>query len=178
MGTPGDNGDQQGGHDADRGGPQGPDPVRYRTFRGRFTTPTAWSMGVALAAGCVLVVLIAEGPGATSTLNRVSIIAVGLFFALLTVRFAAVRAEPDRTGLTVVNYVRRRRLEWAEIIAVRFGSGDPWVHLDLADGTVLAVMAIQRADGEHGMSEARRLVGLIAEHGETADPDPGRPHDG
>ncbi|MBO0610173.1 PH domain-containing protein [Myceligenerans salitolerans] len=135
-------------------------------------------MGAALAIGCVFVALVAEGPGAGTTLNRVSTIVVGLFFALLTVRFAAVRAEPDRSGLTVVNYVRRRRLDWAEIVAVRFGSGDPWVHLDLADGSVLAVMAVQRADGEHGMNEARRLVGLIAEHGEAADPGPDHPHEG
>lgn len=151
------------------------DPDHYRTFRGRFTTPTAWSMSAALAAGCVYIAAVAEGPGADSAVNRVSIIVVGFFFALLTVRFAAVRAEPDPEGLTVVNYARRRRLEWAEIITVRFGSGDPWVHLDLADGTVLAVMAVQRADGEHGMAEARRLVDLIAERGEAADPDPG-PH--
>ncbi|MBE1874957.1 PH domain-containing protein [Myceligenerans sp. TRM 65318] len=135
-------------------------------------------MGVALAIGCVFIALVAEGPGAESAVNRVSTIVIGLFFALLTVRFAAVRAEPDPKGLTVVNYVRRRRLAWAEIVAVRFGSGDPWVHLDLADGSVLAVMAVQRADGEHGMNEARRLVDLIAEHGEAADPDPGHRRDG
>ncbi|GAB4085517.1 PH domain-containing protein [Myceligenerans cantabricum] len=157
------------------GGPAGPPAARYRTFRGRFTTPTAWSMGVTLAVGCVFIALVATGPGAASVVNRVSIIVVGLFFVLLTLRFAAVRAEPDPDGLTVVNYARRRRLDWAEIVAVRFGSGDPWVHLDLADGTVLAVMAVQRADGEHGMAEARRLVTLISEHGEAADPDlPGR----
>ncbi|WP_307816009.1 PH domain-containing protein [Myceligenerans indicum] len=178
MGTSADDGEHRDEHGEHQGASREPDTVRYRTFRGRFTTPTAWAMGAALAVGCVFVALVAEGPGSDSALNRVSTIVVGLFFALLTVRFAAVRAEPDRAGLTVVNYARRRRLDWAEIVAVRFGSGDPWVHLDLADGTVLAVMAVQRADGEHGMNEARRLVKLIAEHGEAADPGPGHPHDG
>lgn len=151
------------------------DAARYRTFRGRFTTPVAWGTGVVIAAGCLFVAFVARAPGAAGTLNRVSIIVTGLLFALLTIRFAAIRAVPDRHGLHVVNYARARRLEWAEIVGVRFGTGDPWVHLDLADGHVLAVMAVQRSDGEHGMDEARRLVSLVSEHGEAHEPhgDPG-----
>lgn len=154
---------------------RGQDP--YRTFRGRFTTPVAWSTGVILVAGCVFVALLGTAPGAQDPVNQVSIIVTGLFFGVLTVRFAGVRADPDPEGIRVVNYVRARRLSWAEIVTVRFAPGDPWVHLDLADGSVLAVMAIQRSDGEHAMAEARRLVSLIAEHGEGREPDadPGPP---
>ncbi|WP_344100440.1 PH domain-containing protein [Myceligenerans crystallogenes] len=154
------------------------DAGRYRTFRGRFTTPVAWGTGVVIVAGCVFVALVATSPGSHDLVNQASIIVTGLLFALLAVRFAAIRAVPDRHGLLVVNYARARRLEWAEIVAVRFGLGDPWVHLDLADGTVLAVMAVQRSDGEHGMREARRLESLVSEHGEARDPGPGHPHGG
>ena len=59
---------------------------------------------------------------------------------------------------------RDRELAWAQVVAVRFGGGDPWVTLDLDDGEVLAVMAIQRADGARGEAEARRLATLVAAH--------------
>jgi len=36
------------------------------------------------------------------------------------------------------------------------------VMLDLSDGDVLAVMAIQRADGAYAQAEARRLATLVA----------------
>ena len=69
------------------------------------------------------------------------------------------------------NVVYTTRLEWAQIVAVRFGGGDPWVTLDLDDGEVLAVMAIQRADGDRGRAEARRLATLVAERSATARDD-------
>ncbi|MGW2091146.1 PH domain-containing protein [Promicromonospora sukumoe] len=142
----------------------------FRTFRGRFGTPTAYALAILFAGGCTFVALAASGPGADAV-NRISIIVVGLLGALVAWRFGAVRAVPDPGGLTVVNYASRRHLDWPEIVTVRFGPSDPWVHLDLADGDVLAVMGIQRADGEHGMDEARRLVALIAELGEAPEPE-------
>jgi len=146
------------------------DDGRFRTFRGRFGTPTAYGLALLSVGGCTFVALAATGQGA-DTANRVAIIVFGLLGGVIAWRFGAVRAVPDPTGLTVVNYATSRRLAWAEIVTVRFGPNDPWVHLDLADGDVLAVMGIQRADGEYAMAEARRLVTLIAELGEAAEPD-------
>ncbi|MDR7380651.1 PH domain-containing protein [Promicromonospora iranensis] len=143
---------------------------RFRTFRGRFGTATAYGVAALAAGGCTFVALASD---TADVANRVAMIIFGLLGAVIAWRFGAVRAVPDPAGLTVINYVKRRRLAWAEIVAVRFGPNDPWVHLDLADGDVLAVMGIQRADGEHGMTEARRLVALIAELGEVDEP--GRP---
>lgn len=143
---------------------------RFRTFRGRFGTPTAYALALLFVGGCTFVGLAATGVGADAA-NQIAIIAFGVLGAVVAWRFGAVRAVPDPSGLTVVNYATKRRLAWAEIVTVRFGPNDPWVHLDLADGDVLAVMGIQRADGEHGMAEARRLVSLIAELGEASEPD-------
>ena len=67
----------------------------------------------------------------------------------------------DEGGVTVTNLVVVRRLAWAEIISVRFGGGRPWVQLDLANGDTLAVMGIQRADGDYAAGEARRLATLV-----------------
>jgi Bacterial PH domain len=82
-------------------------------------------------------------------------------------RFASVAAHPRPDGVDVRNLLTRRDLEWAEIVGVRFADGDPWVTVDLSDGDTLAVMAIQRADGEHGRAEARRLSTLVALHSRT-----------
>ena len=81
------------------------------------------------------------------------------------------RALLDERGLTVRNLVLVRRLEWAEVVDVRFGEGRPWVQLDLADGDTLAVMAIQRADGPAAQREARRLATLVARHTATGRDD-------
>ncbi|WP_240644024.1 PH domain-containing protein [Antribacter gilvus] len=143
---------------------------RYRAFRGRWTTPVAYVLALSLVVGSTVMAMAARGLG-TDPVNRASFIVFGLACAVVAWRFGAVRAVPDQRGLTVINYVRRRRLAWAEIVSVRFGSGDPWVHLDLADGSVLAVMGIQRSDGEHGMAEARRLAELVSEHGEAPEPE-------
>lgn len=99
--------------------------------------------------------------------DRVGFVAVGAAVGWVLSRFALVAAVPTPTRLTVRNLVSRRELEWAQVVDVRFPDGDPWVTLDLSDGDTLAVMAIQRADGEHGRAEARRLATLVALHTRT-----------
>jgi hypothetical protein len=103
--------------------------------------------------------------------DRTGMALVGLAVAWFCWREATVVARPDEDGLTVRNLLARRRLEWAEIVDVRFGGGRPWVQLDLADGDILAVMAIQRADGAAAEHEARRLATLVARHTATARDD-------
>ena len=96
--------------------------------------------------------------------DRASFIGTGLLVAAFCVLQARVVAVPDQDGLFVRNLVKRRRLEWAEVVGVSFGGGRPWVQLDLSDGDTLAVMGIQRADGARGDAEARRLATLVALH--------------
>ncbi|GEL97194.1 PH domain-containing protein [Cellulomonas terrae] len=103
-----------------------------------------------------------------STGDRIGFALVGGLIVWFLWRQASVVARVDDDGLTVRNLVFTRRLEWAEIVSVRFGSGRPWVQLDLSDGDTLAVMGIQRADGDFADAEARRLAMLVARH--TATP--------
>ena len=65
------------------------------------------------------------------------------------------------------NLITGRSLEWAQIVAVRFGGGPPWLILDLDDGDSLPVMAVQRADGRAAEEQARRLATLVALHSRT-----------
>ena len=99
------------------------------------------------------------GPG-----DQVSLVALGVALAAFLWRYASIRAVPDADGLTVRNLVVTRRVTWAEVADVRFDPGAPWVTIDLTDDDELAVMAIQRADGETARTEARRLGSLVARH--------------
>jgi hypothetical protein len=47
---------------------------------------------------------------------------------------------------------------------VRFPDGAPWVTLELDDADELAVMAIQRADGQVARDEAMRLARIVDRH--------------
>ena len=71
---------------------------------------------------------------------------------------------PDDAGLTVRNLMLTRTVTWDEIIEVRFPDGAPWVTLELDDGDELAVMAIQRADGQLARDEALRLARIVDRH--------------
>lgn len=105
-----------------------------------------------------------SGPNTVGWSDRLGFVVVAALIGGGLYRLASVSALPSETGLVVRNVLLTRRLEWAEILGIHFGSGDPWVLLDLSDGDPLAVMAIQRADGEQAVAEAGRLATLMALH--------------
>lgn len=143
-------------------------PFRPRAAR-LVCLPLAVSSFVFLAAIAVRLPQITGGTGGLG--DRVGFLLVGAGIAWFLLREAGVRAEPDETGLTVRNLMRRHRLDWPQIVSVRFGPDRPWVQLDLADGTTLAVMAVQRADGARARAEARRLATLVAHFTSTGRDD-------
>jgi hypothetical protein len=119
------------------------------------------ALGCAVAQAVVLVALAVVLPGA-GWFDRIGFAVVAAGVAWVLARFGLLRADPGPDGLVVHNLIRREDLRWEQIVSVRFGDGDPWVMLDLSDGDVLAVMAIQRADGARALAEARRLATLVA----------------
>ena len=120
-------------------------------------------------AGAVLVVMAAflwftfdaQTRDAITPFQRATVIALGVVMlaSLLALVRSRVVAQPDR--LTVVNGYRRRDYEWAEVIAVRLPPGAPWVTLDLADGSTVAVMGIQGSDGARARLAVRELRALV-----------------
>lgn len=114
--------------------------------------------------GVLAVAIPAGGAFGWGVLDRVLLVAFALAVAGFLYRYAALRALPSRTGLQVVNLLRSHDLEWAQIAQVGFSGGAPWVVLELTDTEEIAVMAIQRADGEFARSEASRLAALVAHH--------------
>ena len=134
-------------------------------FRPRFARVVTIALAVLVVASTAAIIV---AMSVLTTGDRLGFVLVGGLIVWFLWRQATVTAKVDDDGLTVRNLVFTRRLEWAEIVSVRFGSGRPWVQLDLSDGDTLAVMGIQRADGAFADAEARRLATLVAMH--TATP--------
>ncbi|WP_250446743.1 PH domain-containing protein [Actinotalea sp. C106] len=156
----------------DRPAPQGP-PGLHRPFRPRLARVVSLGLAVLVAVTSIGLVLglPSVAPSWDTPASRVSILAFGALIVWFLARQAGVAAHPDETGLTVRNLAVSRHVTWAEIVSVRFGHGRPWVQLDLADGDVLPVMAVQSADGALAAAEAQRMATLVAYHSRTARDD-------
>ncbi|MFC5219395.1 PH domain-containing protein [Streptomyces coerulescens] len=135
-------------------------PVTFRPGRTRAVLLTA---GVAIFVVITAVALLLEklGPG-----ERLSFILTGaLMFGVLAM-LARVKVVADESGVTVVNIATRRRLDWAEILQVNLRPGDPWVFLNLSDGTSLPALGIQPGIAkQHAIADARALRALAEAHG-------------
>ena len=102
--------------------------------------------------------------------GRLGLLAVGVLVLVFCHLEASVRVIARPAELEVRNLMRRRTLEWPEVIGISFPMGDPWAHLDLADGSTLPLQAIQRYDGRRAIAAAHALQRLVQERGE-AQPD-------
>jgi PH (Pleckstrin Homology) domain-containing protein len=141
-------------------------PRTYRPLGARLATVVA---GTALTvAATVLWRLLTDDIRAQFTPGqRLTLLLI--FAAILVVLYGVYRtaAIADVAGLTVVNGYRRHRFEWAELVRVSLGTHRPWALLDLADGSAVAVMAIQSADGDRATRAVRELAVLLAEQTRT-----------
>lgn len=123
----------------------------------------ARASGLAVLVSFAVLVVLAPGHG-WNPADRVLVVLLAILLAAGLWRFGMVRAVPTTAGLRVVNLVHSRDVEWAEIVRVTFAGGTPWAVLELSDTEELAVMGIQRADGEFGRAEASRLAALVTHH--------------
>ncbi|MFF4648681.1 PH domain-containing protein [Streptomyces sp. NPDC001380] len=153
------------GHDRTAGLPAL--PVTWRASRTR-----AVLLPVAVLLVVMFAAMAAALPSNWHAYDRGALVVTGLLFAAALVMLSRPRVTADPAGVTVVNFVRSRRLAWAEIVRVNLRQGDPWAVLDLADGTTLATVGIQPAAGrEQAVAAARALRDLVDAHGAAA---PGR----
>jgi len=140
----------------------------YAAFSPRFVRYVAWAAIAIVAVGGLAVAWVAPGTDGrgyawVDVLGTALLLGAGCAFLW---RQASVAARVDTRGITVRNLLRVKTFDWSEVVAVTFGSGDPWVMLELADGTTWPVMAVQRADGGYAAREAARLASLVVLHGE------------
>lgn len=139
-----------------------------RVLRGRLGPIVAYPIAVAVLVILLLVAVnLPDGQGGYGLFDRVALASIAVGVAWFLHRLAAVRVVIDEDGLTVHNVLRSRRLAWAEIVSVRLGEDDPWLYLDLADGTHLPAMGVQAADGERARRSADALAVMVAERTRT-----------
>ena len=145
----------------------------FRPRRGRMVARALQWVVLALFGVVALVLPAIAGGAAWDVSDRIMLFSIGVMIAWVAHRYASIVAVPSRDGLVVRNLVLTRTLTWPEVVGLQFGGGAPWVSLDLADSDTLAVMAIQKADGDLAVREASRLAALVHALGEQ--PEPGRP---
>jgi hypothetical protein len=143
--------------------------VLPRTWRPRSVRWVAY--GLALLIVATLAVLAAILPGSWGVMDRVLMVGLGLAIAAALHLLARPRLVAGEEGVTVVNSIRTHVLSWAEVVDVRMPEGEPWPSADLSDGTTLAVMAIQSADGEFARRALEEFRALLHERGEGREPD-------
>ncbi|TLS39765.1 PH domain-containing protein [Streptomyces montanus] len=143
-------------------------PVLPVTFRPGSTRAVLLTAGATIFVVITTVALLLEklSPG-----ERVSFVfTAALIFGVLAL-LSRPKVVADESGVTVVNITARRRLAWAEILRVNLRPGDPWVFLDLSDGTSLPALGIQPGIAkQRAISDARTLRALAEAHG-IGDPD-------
>ncbi|MFE5513804.1 MULTISPECIES: PH domain-containing protein [unclassified Streptomyces] len=142
-------------------------PALPVTFRPGRTRAVLLTVGIAMFATVTLVAMLLErlGPG-----ERASFVFTAALFLGVLVLLSRPKVVADDEGVTVVNITRSRRLAWAEILRVNLRSGDPWVFLDLSDGTSLPVLGIQPGIArEAAVRDARALRDLAESRGTGAE---------
>ncbi|WP_328483090.1 PH domain-containing protein [Streptomyces sp. NBC_00377] len=142
-------------------------PTLPVTFRPKRTRVVLLSAGVVILLVISAVAMLLEqlGPG-----ERLSFILTGALIFWVLAQLARVRVVADDSGVTVVNIAGRRHLEWAEIVQVNLRPGDPWVFLNLSDGTSLPALGIQPGiDKQQAIADARALR-TLAETRSVRDP--------
>ncbi|MGE7390568.1 PH domain-containing protein [Streptomyces sp. NPDC004126] len=138
-------------------------PALPVTFRPNRTRAVLLSVGTVMFATITAIALLLENlsPG-----ERVSFVFTAALMASVLVLLSRPKVVADESGVTVVNLTTTRRLEWAQILRVNLRPGDPWVFLDLNDGTSLPVLGIQPGVARaRAIGDARALRALAETHG-------------
>lgn len=137
-----------------------PLPVTFRPTR---TRVVLLGCGVFAFTAITVIALLLD---TLSAGERASFVVVAALFLAVLGLLSRPRVTATQDGVTVVNLTTTRHLEWAEVIRVNLRPGDPWVRLDLADGTSLPAMGIQPGIArEQAIADARALRALTEQHG-------------
>lgn len=142
-------------------------PTLPVTFRPGSTRVVLLTAAVAIFVVITAVAMLLKlSPG-----ERVSFIFTALLLDAVLLLLARPKVAVDEDGVTVVNLTNKRRLEWAEILQVTLRPGDPWVFLNLSDGTSLPALGIQPGLAkQRAIADARALRALV-EARSAADPE-------
>ncbi|MGW0749396.1 PH domain-containing protein [Streptomyces sp. NPDC002587] len=141
-------------------------PALPVTFRPTRTRAVLLSAGLAMFLTITAVAFLLENlsPG-----ERISFVFTAVLLSSVPVLLSRPKVVADEAGVTVVNLTTTRRLEWAQILRVNLRPGDPWVFLDLSDGTSLPALGIQPGVARaRAIGDARALRALAETRGTGA----------
>ncbi len=99
--------------------------------------------------------------------QRATLIAFFVGVILVLYGIFRTRATISESGLSVTNGYRRHDFSWAEVVAISLTRHRPWALVDLADGSTVAVMALQTSDGPRATRSAREIAEMITEKSRT-----------
>ncbi|MEE4491907.1 PH domain-containing protein [Streptomyces sp. NBC_00464] len=131
------------------------------TFRPTRTRVVLLSVGAVMFAVITVVAFTLEQ---LSGGERVSFVFTALLFFGVLALLSRPRIVADDSGVTVVNLTRTRRLSWAEIVRVNLRAGDPWVFLDLSDGTSMPALGIQPGIAKQQAIRDAKMLRALAEN--------------
>ncbi|GGZ59668.1 PH domain-containing protein [Streptomyces bluensis] len=140
-------------------------PVTFRPGRTRAVLLTA-SVAIFVVITVIAMLLEQLGPG-----ERMSFVFTGALLSCVLLLLSRPKVVADESGVTVVNIVGKRRLEWAEILQVNLRPGDPWVFLNLSDGSSLPALGIQPGIAKQRAIEDARTLRALAEARSIGDPE-------
>jgi hypothetical protein len=134
-----------------------------RTFRPLGVRLAIYVLGVMLLVVCGVTwyAFPPETRAQFTVTERITLVVIGLLFAVSGYALARSRVVATEQGLTVVNGYRLRRFDWNQILGVTLRPGSPWAVLDLSDGTSAPAMGIQGSDGARANRQVRELRRLI-----------------
>ncbi|MFJ6720582.1 MULTISPECIES: PH domain-containing protein [unclassified Streptomyces] len=137
-------------------------PTLPVTFRPTRTRAVLLGAGLAIFVTITAIALLLDlHPG-----ERISFVLTAVLLSSVLVLLSRPKVVADEAGVTVVNLTRTRRLEWAQILRVNLRPGDPWVFLDLSDGSSLPVLGIQPGIAKaRAIDDARTLRALAETRG-------------
>lgn len=143
--------------------------VIYRPLGARIVAVVA---GVCLV-GITGVLWVAMAPDVRATFTWLQTVTLLLFLAgALAVLFGIARTQvcADAAGLRILNGYRSHYLYWAQVVSITLPRGAPWAVVDAADGSAVAMMAVQGSDGARARTAVGELRARAAAHA-ARDPD-------
>jgi hypothetical protein len=95
--------------------------------------------------------------------DRGAMIVLGFFVAAGILLFTRPKVTADLRHIVIRNVIGGYDLPWSLVTAVRFDRGSAWANLELVDGDVIGVNALQATDKEHAVAGVRALRAMLAE---------------
>jgi PH (Pleckstrin Homology) domain-containing protein len=139
-------------HHPPAGADLGPTEIRPRLSRRICLTVVPIVLNVFAVCGISL------NPAVIGLAGRISLFAVAVVIAAV---LYVVQTRPliraDATTIHVRNVVGGITVGWSQVAAVVYTGQRPWPHLQLHDGSTVALHAIQRWDRDHAVTATRML---------------------